>query len=467
MRDWVALLLVGASVGCGKTCPATRDVHFVDVTTDGAPWSMRESMRTLTRFWEWTGDDGLCLDTIEVVEDDDVRLDGLNGRYDAFNRVILLSRDTINVPLLATHELCHAYDTTHKVSKRNRKLFQWNDSLSNSRGYRNRFEAFAQWCEEGPDTLDLKRRLDQECNTDLYTPEQRWVRENVYGTVESWVSDEVHPLDRAFVWDTVTELADPEAETSQYVGSPDGLVWMYAGDEVVLGPLVYVAVLDLETGERLAEQVVPQDELDALDWSLIPGGDGVFLSELSSAETWIVDTTTAELLPTWVRHPSAEASVGAENDARIVAAVPESAPARVVYRDEGEATRMLDLDWLESVPESVRVEPTADGVALLARDRTARLDNGSEEWAVEWMPRNVRARDLAVSPDGTEVLRYAFSPLNPVGYDTIRGWLIRRPGEERWSLPDDPCNGPRGQPEAVGEQFVEIRNDQAIVWRPG
>ena len=96
----------------------------------------------------------------------------------------------------------------------------------------------------------------------------------------------------------------------------------------------------------------------------------------------------------------------------------------------------------------------------------ARLANSSESWEVEWMPRNVRARDLAVADDGTEVLRYAFSPLNPVDQEVMRGWLLRGPTDDAWRLPDDPCNGPQGQPEAVGDRFVELRANSATVWRP-
>lgn len=135
--------------------------------------------RAILDFARWTGDPGVCVPAVEVVEK--IEEGRFLGVYQGPREPIL------QVPAaghgITVHELCHAADEQHGwLSNTHKALMPVGhiDPVGYPSRYAQEHESFARICETGPTGLDLQQLVEQRCGLTLEHPAQRLVLREIY-----------------------------------------------------------------------------------------------------------------------------------------------------------------------------------------------------------------------------------------------------------------------------------------------
>lgn len=178
-RCCLAAGLVLEGAGCG--CPPFAEMTVEDRRGLGTPLDRLHTRRAILDFARWTGDPGVCVPAVEVV--DQIEDGRFLGVYQGPRQPIL------QVPAaghgITVHELCHAADEQHGwLSNEHKALMPVGhiDPVGYPSRYAQEHESFARICETGPTGLDLQQLVEERCGIELEHPAQRLVLREIYAS---------------------------------------------------------------------------------------------------------------------------------------------------------------------------------------------------------------------------------------------------------------------------------------------
>ncbi len=157
------LLGIATLAGCGCPSFATLNVQDPDGVAD--PTQIDIVSEAAAAFVEWTGRDGVCVDTIELTNSADAVYEDAVGAYYGPGEPIRVEVGTDSwLPGIVWHELGHALDDVEQIALSHGNAFPTQAVNDHYSGAEVRIdEAFAEACEEGPPPFALLYALEQAC----------------------------------------------------------------------------------------------------------------------------------------------------------------------------------------------------------------------------------------------------------------------------------------------------------------
>lgn len=430
----------------------------------------------LARFKEWTGRTETCVQEVRLVEE----LEDAGGAYDPKDHVITLSNSAHSGTTL--HEFCHSLDHEEGTSRRWASEQGWDllDPYTNGLDWE-RYpdettrirEAFARFCDDGPQFLTMLEDLHDVCGIEGPVEAGEFVREVAFPNA---ATTEWEELGTTFAYDIASdqvEGGDREGDTR--------LVSTVKGD-VGLFVLDYVVVRDDTSGEGVVEPSLhlvdlvraeildtlplaaydePQGNTPVAQYALVGSSTAPILYAISGDEAgtaWRVETDPLRLeVVDWPNLGEGSTPVGFEQEGQALLQAEYAGPLLRVDLTAGTVEEVdlgdlaqdesfqFDPDhaWSVYVDElgALAVYTGGSGIVVVAFDQ-----GGSVDWVRDIPIGSDRVRSLFRLPDGTIAVTPVVSGADVgTGQATVAVSLRYNPESGSWSSAADDCDGLAGE----------------------
>ncbi|MDP2314341.1 MAG: hypothetical protein Q8P41_15675 [Pseudomonadota bacterium] len=442
-------------------CPTFEALEVSDRTQAGNATAFARVSDAVDLFAAWTARDGVCLDTVEVVDTIELPevldVDGWQtlGVFHGGRRRVEIAAAYFPLAETVTHELCHALDYMEDLAEARPDIFTGED-LEVPEAYPTdelkRAEAFAQACEVGGVDVSIELAYESVCWVEpfgqLLDPTARFLAEEVFpGASRLAVSDAPVALRRREL-----TLDLPVGGVESVIGTPTDLYALvqHASRRQPRSYTLTLSRLDPDTGAARSEQTL---DLPAGYWHgklLASDGPPLLLvwntfREDPVATVYAIDGDT--LLPLGFTLPEPWNIEGAVFDGVLVSTTQtiRSVVTGDVYLFGG--VRAWDLatglDHPLSFPEdewglSVWASgflPGPDGLEMVSTDGYSRLDLATGTWSRDPSP-----------PYARGLLRLGDKRIHLVSLAYQFEFVVHDLAEDTWSFVEGACEDDLGSP---------------------
>ena len=461
-----SVLLMSPIVGCDPC--HSWDALAIDVAEAENPdEALKQIEGAVEQFIDWTQREETCVQEVQVRQ---TLSDGVGGRYFTEKRFIRV-RDFPSAKT-TVHEFCHAVDHEEGwISESGADaLGQYTSAYEGNPHYpteKSRIhEVFAQFCDDGPQVVELLEELNDICGLEANLDAARFVRDVVYPESEGentfdWLAPHFSFESGSFSVDGTRREAGARSTIAVH-GEAGTFVYDQTivpnWDEVEDYVEPRILLLDTGTGELL-----DQLELDAhgafeVDGNISHQKHVLFGSSSSpifaaiagenAGQVWRVETAPLRLENAGLPDVGLDVfSQGFEHDGKLMLHSRSIGPVQLVDLESGESQLVAggeDTIFHADSAEALFVSedgavgafyaPT--GLAVVGLDWT-----GSWTWVRDIpLPTN-RVQSLVGLADGSVVVTpvvYTGQTVGGSGYSPpITLWL--QPVEDEWSIPADDC----------------------------
>lgn len=443
----LAILVAAALTGCHPTCPPFDQVEVEDPQGLLVPTARQGIQQALDDFAAWTDRDGVCVPSVQVVDDRGHWWAGYYLRPGAPIRVGPYPTRSYDLTL---HELCHAIDEVEGIVDQHPRHFHeglvddgryWTPALR-------RAEGFAQLCDDGPVDAAMRRRLVEECGVGMaLLPQRELLQDQVFLGVPrlpwdapAWRGERRPPGSLADLdadWTTLSErlavpgqelvLARPAAPGRE---RPDGILLLALDPETGAG----APVARLDPGE------LSLDALAGAGFSLLPGDAGLLaLSDAPGRPGWRLDPATgASLRLPWSAPPRTTRWALAELGGRLL--VQEAADRWALALLDPKSGEAEAIAWdRDLLVERVTVDP--EGAWLWAwEEGLLRLSADGTLSVAAALPAGVDARDALPLADGRWAVQVAaLDAADQARAAVVLADPLAADPADRWATPAELC----------------------------